>query len=75
MILGEIIWCQQKECPEFARWLTVFRALDEQVEVCVCTDHREEIIDRLTDALYEIGVDAGVREIHGNIKQYDLWVS
>lgn len=70
-----ILWCQQKECGEFARWLTVLTVLDMKVDMVVCDDHREDVIGRLADGLYEIGVDAGIPEIRGNIKQYDLWVS
>jgi len=74
--LGPIRWCQDKRCGEFARWLTVFTIMgDRGVELWVCDDHREDIIETLTEILVEVGIDAGLIEIRANIKQYDTWVS
>lgn len=70
----DVRWCQQKdhEFPEFARWMTILNVPSEEYVVWVCTDHREEIIRKLCDAVRELRIDEP--GIPAEILQYDAWV-
>lgn len=72
----DIKWCCQKDCNEFARWLTVLVIEQDAGEYSawVCTDHRQEIIGKFADSLVELGIDFGMGVIRAEILQYDAWV-